>query len=295
MIKSMTGFGSMSKQKKKFSVAIQISSVNRSYLDIDISINGKDYLFLLPEIREVVKKNVKRGKIQVYVSIDALSHTKNITFNAPLAKSIMTKVRSWEKELFKTYSLTSGDVLKLDGILTVKANSLKNLRLKPGVLETLKQTLGELDKMRIREGVHIKKEFLTFLKKIEKHLGVIEKCVPLIEKRHEKKLITRLKNSKKTRDFSSEEKDMMMKMLGLFTEKTDIAEEISRLKSHIKQFRRCMTKDDKPGKTLNFIAQEMLREANTIGSKTPAIEVKQKVIHIKALIEEIKEQVSNVE
>jgi len=149
--------------------------------------------------------------------------------------------------------------------------------------------------MRRREGVQIEKDFARMLYSMEKNITLIEKNIPRNEKRYEKKLENRLKKSRKLKEITLEEQNIMLKMIGLFTEKIDISEEISRLKSHIEQFRYCMKKEDKPGKTLNFIAQEMLREANTMGSKSPSIDIKKSVITIKTLIEEIKEQVSNVE
>ena len=152
-----------------------------------------------------------------------------------------------------------------------------------------------MDKMRRREGVQIEKDFSRILSDMEKSIIAIEKNIPKNEKLYEQKLEHRLKKSRKLKDITAEEQNIMLKMIGLFSEKIDISEEMSRLKSHIEQFRHCMKKEDKPGKTLNFIAQEMLREANTMGSKSPSIDVKRDVIKIKTLIEEIKEQVSNVE
>ena len=139
------------------------------------------------------------------------------------------------------------------------------------------------------------KDFQNILLEMEKSITAIQKSAPQNEKIYEKKLGNRIRKSHKLKEISREEQGIMLKMVGLFTEKVDISEEISRLKSHISQFRHSMRKENKPGKTLNFIAQEMLREANTMGSKSPSIDTKKQVIRIKTLIEEIKEQVSNVE
>jgi uncharacterized protein (TIGR00255 family) len=130
---------------------------------------------------------------------------------------------------------------------------------------------------------------------MEKAVRAIEARVPHEEKRYAKRLKERIRKPASGREFSSEEKDMLLRMVGVFTEKTDIAEELSRLKGHIAQFRHCMDKEEKPGKTLNFITQEMLREANTIGSKAASLDIRKSVIRIKTLIEEVKEQSSNVE
>ena len=116
----MTGFGSNSLSKNDITVVTQVSSVNRSHLDIDISLGSKDHLYLLPDIRNIVKPMVKRGKVNIYMHIEASSQKKNVIFNDDLAKTILNKVKIWEKKYFRKETLSSGDLLLTEGIISIK-------------------------------------------------------------------------------------------------------------------------------------------------------------------------------
>ena len=291
----MTGFGTATVQQGNYSVMAQVSTINRNGLDIDISLNGRDHLFLLPDIRQKVRKLVKRGKVNVYLHIENISPKKNIVFNEPLARDIVKKIMQWEKSLFHVSTLTAGDLLRMEGIVSIKPAPAKLPQIKKTALEALKKALQAMDSMRDREGKQIARDFHSSLGHLEGFVLSIEKICPMAEKAYEKKLIKKITKSRNSRDITQEEKDIMLKMTGLFSDKIDISEEISRLKSHITQFRHYMKNENAPGKTYNFISQEMLREANTMGSKTSSMDIKKKVIRIKSLIEEIREQVANVE
>ncbi|MBN1521852.1 MAG: hypothetical protein JW928_04900, partial [Candidatus Aureabacteria bacterium] len=152
MIKSMTGFGSASVQKKGYCVFSQVSSVNRGHLDIDISFNGKEYLFLLPEIRELVKKTVKRGKVNIHLHIEPLDQSKTVVFNENLARTILKKLRQWEKDSFSSASLRASDILHHEGVLTIKTSQAKTSVLKQLTSISLKKSLSEMDRLRLQEG-----------------------------------------------------------------------------------------------------------------------------------------------
>jgi uncharacterized protein (TIGR00255 family) len=295
MIKSMTGFGASSLSRDEAEISVQVSSVNRDHLDMDISFNAKNYAALLPDIRGAVKQFVKRGKISVSVHIEACGGGKKIFVNEPLAREMLKKIRSMEKKLFPKSTFGINELLRMEGVVSVRTLPAGQDKLKKDILLVLRRALAQLDRMRTKEGSGIAADFSRWLSQMENLVCSIEKKLPFIESAYEKKLQGKIRNPETARDITPTEKDLMLKMVSLFADKIDIAEEISRLKSHIGQFRSEMRGGEKPGKTLNFIAQEMLREANTMGVKTPSIDAKKSVVELKKLIEEIKEQVSNVE
>ncbi len=297
MIKSMTGFGRALYENKEFSASVQIVSLNKNNFDIDFNVNPKDFYFLYPFVREAVKKVVSRGKVNVAVFIELKNQKKNISFDENAAKELFIKMKMWEKRNFKTETIKPSSILNLRDLYNVKNLSVSESKLKECVNKALDKALKALDDFRKKEGKHIEKFFEKRLKKLNSLLMNIKKIIPDSETKYSKKLKKRLDIAKKREPLTKEEADVFYKLMGIFLEKSDISEEVSRLKSHLIQFSdKIRSKDLQPsGKMLNFLSQEMLREANTMGAKTQDLRIKKYVVELKTAIEEIKEQVLNVE
>jgi len=295
MIKSMTGFGKATGGNKFVSLVVQIVSLNKNNFDIEINIYPKDFYYLFPVIRDEVKKAVKRGKLTVLVSIEVGNKSKRIQFDGGLAKKLFLELKKWEKDNFGTNSISPDVILNQKDLYYVSTVLPGEENLKKIVKKAVKKALSDLNGFRLKEGRELSNFFVERLKKIRKIIALIKKLMPAAEKAYAKRLKKRINDAGKDGMITDGEKGVFYKMMGIFIEKSGISEEVSRIESHIKQFEANLKKGGSVGKTLNFISQELLREANTMGSKAQDAKIKKLVVDLKSVIEEMKEQVLNVE
>ncbi|MBA4250572.1 MAG: YicC family protein [Chlorobiaceae bacterium] len=291
MISSMTGFGKSTKNINGFSIEVESRSVNNRFLEISLklpsSLVQNEY-----ELKEFIRTKIKRGKIFTNVSIKNLDEEKNslivneekITETVNALKRIRKIVGSKEK-------------LKLEHILSFKdIITPVQLELDEVKLEILKNTIAEsldnLIKMRNNEGNELAKDFILRLENIENYLTEVQACYESVLIEYRAKL--REKVATLIQDLSSFSERLELE-IALIADKSDVTEECVRLKSHIKFFRNTIENDSEVGRKLNFICQEMHREANTIASKSISMEVTKFSVLIREEIEKIREQIQNIE
>jgi uncharacterized protein (TIGR00255 family) len=292
MLYSMTGYGKGVAENGKISIEVEVKSVNSRYLDIFIklpnSLMNKDY-----ELREIIKSKIRRGKLTVVTQL----RVNGIEEELPSLDKVKLKNQlAIIKEIKKSAKLK--DKLKLEHLLFNKdIYTTTDLSISETEFELLRKALDDslkqLLKMKKAEGEELEKDLLERLNDIEKYLGEIEEEA---KSRGIKEFQDKLRERvRMLLDGHQADNDRLELELAIMADKADITEESVRLRSHIKFFRESLKNDSEPGRKVNFICQELNREANTISSKSISTTITHKAVRIKEEIEKIREQIQNIE
>ena len=292
MIRSMTGYGKQSLSVEKREYQIEMKSVNHRYLDINIKL-PKSISYLEDTIKKEISAKIKRGKIDVFITFENNSQEgKNITINKELAKLYIEQLKELAQEEKILSNIEVMDIAKLPDILTVK-NDEEDERIQNELIEVVQGAISKIIEMKNIEGSKIEQDLLQRIDKIEnKIMEISAKSTGLIEE-YVVKLEKRIKEILKTEDI---DKSRLAQEVVIYADKCSIEEEVTRLKSHIYQFRNLIANNNETiGKKIDFLIQEMNRETNTIGSKANNLEITNGVIDIKTELEDIREQIQNIE
>lgn len=289
----MTGYGRATAGSKKFTVDVEIKSINSRYLELFLKLpqllQNKEY-----ELREIIRSKIKRGKLSIVILLRKNGLTEN---EISLDENRLKNYISLLKQVKKTAKLT--DRIKLDHLLfsrDIFTSSLDELSDEEFeyVKEALSNALDNLLEMKRKEGRELEKDLKKRLKLIEKRLDEIESLTNNSVSEHFKKYQEKVKQLLEDKATSLLDERLQLE-LAIIAEKSDISEECVRLRSHLKFFLEAMEKDSEAGRKLNFLCQEMNRETNTISSKTLSIDITHSTVLIKEEIERIREQIQNVE
>ena len=284
----MTGYAVTSKEILIGSINIELRAVNSRYLDIQFRMSD-EFRSLEPTIRELLTLHLNRGKIECRLNFSARSdfeHPQQL--NLPLFKKLVELNKAVKSSLPEAQSLSVSDILNWPGILANETNPIDSLH--ENSLALLKETLNDLTATRIREGEKLKIILLDRLEQMRKLLVTAQPHIPGLIEAFEEKLRNRLKEA----DVNQED-ERIRQEISLFAGKIDIDEELSRLQTHLDEVERILNKGGAVGKRLDFMMQELNREANTIGSKSVDLEISKISIALKVLIEQMREQVQNIE
>ena len=293
MIRSMTGFGRGMYSTEEREYTIEIKSVNHKYTDINVRL---PYVlsFLEEKIKKEVSQNVARGKIDINVTFVNNSNLgKKISINKPLAKEYIEELRKIKEENNIIDDISIMKIEKLPDILNITQDNNEEV-----LWEELNKALQEAIKNLLEgkgvEGKKLSEDMLQRLENINNHILEISQYSTGLIEQYVVKLKDRIKEIMQT-DLIDEAR--ISQEVVLYADKTSIEEEITRLKSHITQFRELLQSESvkKTGKRLDFIIQEMNREINTIGSKSNCLEITNLVIELKTELEDVREQVQNIE
>lgn len=287
----MTGYGKSIITEKNFSVEVEIKSINSRYLDLSLKIPrllaDKEF-----EIRNFLKEKIKRGKISLNVFIDKngiLNGFSNINFEN--LESIYSMLLDIKNRLSLKSEITMENILQFQSII-FSEDKAENQQEFETTLKAITLAIEEMDKMRIAEGNLLKKDLVERIDSISHAVDSIKEINPETILLYHKKLTEKAAEIFNELQF---DKDRLNMELALLSEKYDVTEECVRLKSHINQFMETINNSEDAGRKLNFILQEMNREANTINSKSISTEVTNLGISIKEEIEKIREQIQNIE
>ena len=292
-MKSMTGFGASKEICKELNaeINIEISSVNKKNIDIRTGLTN-DIQFLEHNIKETIKQSFARGSFFVKITLDLDDSAVVAKINENLLKNLVTKAQNINKELNFTEDLHLKDFLAIPGIVEQKKTEIKPENLKKHIIPVLMKAIKELKKMRSLEGENLLKDSKLRISQLEDLLTQIEpfaKEVPLIQK---EKLLKKLNSLDLDIDLNE---DRVLREIVVFSDKADISEEITRLKSHFKQFYLYCEESIPVGRSLDFLIQEMFREINTLGNKASHADISKYVVAFKTELEKIREQIQNVE
>jgi uncharacterized protein (TIGR00255 family) len=291
MIKSMTGYGRAKLSKDDREYQIEIKSVNHRYLDISVRI-PKQLSYLEETIKKEIAKKVKRGKIDVFVTFENNSlEGKEIKINTELAKAYIDELKKLAEKENILSDIQVTEISKYPDVLNIQSNQ-DDEKITKEVLETITIATDNLVQMRETEGNKISEDLLKRLNTINKKVEEIAKLSTGLIEEYVVKLEERIKEILKNQEI---DKTRLAQEVVIYADKCSIEEEVTRLNSHISQFKNLLNSDEAIGKKLDFIIQEMNRETNTIGSKANNLEITNGVIDIKTEIENIREQVQNIE
>lgn len=294
MIKSMTGFGrAETVVDDTYEISIQIKSVNHRYADYSVKV-PRLYGFIEEFVRAKISQCISRGKVEVYVSIHKINDdSKEIRLNRRLAESYISTLRELSSfGLDDDLSLSALAVFS--DIFEVEYKEIDEKAITEMVSEALGQALDGFLKMREDEGLRLKSSILEHLNALEAQVNLVEKLSPQTAVEYRERLEKRLRETLSGLNITADESRLLTEV-AIFSDKVSVDEETVRLKSHIVEFRTALDADAPIGKKLDFIIQEMNREANTIGSKCNDIKLSKCVVEIKSIIEKIREQIQNIE
>lgn len=292
MIKSMTGFGRSEIVSENRKIAVEIKSVNHRFLEMGIKLPKKLNVFEA-RIREVVKKYVSRGKVDVFITYEDNSDSNvNIKYNEAAAREYMEIFRQMEEQFAIRNDITVGALSRCPEVITMQEAKENEDELWSLIQTAVEQAGEELVRARITEGENLRRDLLHKLDNMEERVGYIEERSPQLVSEYRKKLETKL--SEVLADTSIDENRIAAEVI-LYADKICVDEETVRLRSHIAHARQCLSEEGGIGRKLDFIAQEMNREANTTLSKANDIEISNAAIDLKTEIEKVREQIQNIE
>lgn len=291
-MKSMTGFGRAKQIINEREYNIEIKSVNHKYNDINIKL-PRNISYIEEMVRKQISNKISRGKIDIYITFNNFSiDGKLVTINKDLAKLYISQLKELAKETKINDNIEVIDICKFPDILQIQTNEESEDYIKEELSMCLEEAIQNLNDMKTKEGIKIKEDLIKRMDKVESMVNnIFEFSTGLIEE-YVVKLKERIQDLLHT-DIIDETR--IAQETVIYSDKCSIEEELTRLKSHIKQFRDLMELDCAIGKKLDFIIQEMNRETNTIGSKSVKLEITNLVIDIKTELENIREQIQNIE
>jgi len=292
MIKSMTGFGrcEIADEKRKFTV--ELKSVNHRYLDVNMKMPKKLSMFE-GDMRNVLKKYAVRGKIDIFINYEDDSESQvNLKFNQNIADEYMAIFNNMSEKYNLKNDMTVGGLARFPEVITMDEVQEDEEELWHFIEEAMKAALEQFVNTRILEGENLKKDLLGKLDHMEELVAFVEKRSPEIMKEYRSKLESKVKEL--LGDTTIDESRIATEVI-IYADKICVDEETVRLRSHIEHARKCLNEDGGIGRKMDFIAQEMNREANTTLSKANDIEISNAAIDLKTEIEKVREQIQNIE
>lgn len=290
----MTGYGRGESTQDGYKITIELSSVNRKQTELNIAL-PRELEPLEPRVRNAINERVARGRVNFKLELHASDNAKigEGQVNKALAKAYAKELKKLASELGIKQDLTLDVLVRAPGVFQTDFALGDAEHFWPGIEKALQQSLEGLVKMRTKEGAHLGKDLKARIATMRKSLAKITKAAPGMVIRYRDQLRERVANA--GLPLPPEDDERLLKEIVYFADRSDISEEITRLESHFKQFDECAESGEPIGRTLDFLAQEINREINTIGSKANDNEISREVVLLKAELEKFREQVQNVE
>jgi uncharacterized protein (TIGR00255 family) len=289
----MTGFGEAHRKDASLAVSAEVRTINSRYFKLVIRC-GEGYSTLEPQVESLVRQTIKRGTVQVSLRIERAC-ASDFRFNA----AVLSGYRQQLEELRKGWKLTEPvgveALLALPGVVNQNAASELDAAVDwPMISDTLKAAISGMTAMRVEEGRAMAADLAANCQLVSRELDLIEARAPLVADSYRTRLAERLTKTLAEYQITLEPGDLIRE-ISIYAERSDISEEIVRLRSHLEQFAATLELPESSGRKLEFLTQEMFRETNTIGSKANDVQIARHVIEIKAAIERIREMIQNVE
>ena len=288
----MTGYGRAQNVVDGMNITVEIKSVNHRYFEFSTKL-PRNYGFLEEKLKSFYMNKLTRGKMECYVSLETVEEPDVvIELNHPLVKSYLAAY----KELSETYGLENdmkvSNVVRAQDVFTIHKQAADEEKIWNAVACVAGEALDRFVEMREAEGARLKEDVSSRLDIILENVAYVEERSPETVKEYNEKLLARLREL--LEDTHIDEQRILTEA-AIFADKIAVAEETVRLRSHISQMREFLSSEESTGKKMDFLVQEMNREANTIGSKCNDVEIARRVVSIKAEIEKIREQIQNIE
>jgi len=290
----MTGYGRGESFQNGFKVTVELSSVNRQQSEIFVTL-PREMGMLEAQMRDVINRHVSRGRLNVRVGLHAGASklSARMHLNIPLAKAYARELSRLSRQLKLPGPVTLDQLARAPGVFQTDEQLVEEQDFWPAVQQALKKALGTLVKMRVREGAHLVQDLARRVALMRRAALRVQRRAPRVAERYREQLLQRIKDS--GLEAPGGEDDRLLKEVVYFADRSDISEELTRLQSHFQQFDDCVKSAEPVGRTLDFLAQEMNREINTIGSKANDSDISREVVTLKAELEKFREQAQNVE
>ncbi len=292
-MKSMTGYGKAEFQNEKLTLSVEIKTVNNRFLDVSYKY-PRSFTPLQEGMRSALQKHLSRGKVDLYVNYKrAVSNDGALSFDEDLASSYVNLAKSLKKRfpsLKNDFTVTS--LIKTPDVIKVEQEEIDIDYISPILFETVEKACENLNQMREFEGEKLKADMLSRIDTIESTVAVIKERAPLVADDYRKRLFEKVESLLEGQNF---DEARVLQEVAIFADKCNIDEELTRLNSHVSQFRKICESLGEVGKKLDFLVQEFNRESNTICSKSNDIEVTDNALKLKCEIEKIREQIQNIE
>ena len=293
MIKSMTGFGRGESADEVHNFSVEIKTINHRYNDIIIKM-PKHLGYLEEKIKRIIKDRISRGRVEVYIKLEYINESGiEVKVDIPLAKAYQIGLDTLIKELNIEENIKLSHILDISEIIKTERKELDEDLVWDCLRIALETALDNVITMRVNEGLALKKDMENQLIKIQDLIAKIGIRSPLVVLEYKEKLKERIEELLGVD--CNVDKERLSYEVVFFADKSDINEEVIRLKSHIKQFSMSLEEKEPVGRKLDFLIQEMNREINTIGSKANDLTICNYVVDIKSELEKTREQVQNVE
>ena len=291
-MKSMTGFGRSKLEENSREYIVEIKSVNHKYSDISIKL-PRNIMCFEEKIKKIISNNISRGKVDVFITFNNFSdERKDVIINKELAKNYIDQLKELANENGLDDNIRVTEITKMPDVLQLKIEDDESDNIWLELEKCVNQAVANFVDMRETEGERIKQDLLTRINNVEKLVNsIFSNTTGLIEE-YVVKLRERVKEILQT-DVVDEAR--LAQEIVIYADKCSIEEELTRLRSHMAQFRSLLESKEPVGKKIDFLIQEMNRETNTIASKSVKLEITNLAIDIKTAMEDIREQIQNIE
>ncbi len=285
-ILSMTGFAATEARFPGGLLLIELRAVNHRYLELHVKIEDSLRQFEA-QIREQLQTRLGRGKVECRMSLKSDTAATTLTLNPAMVGQIAQTLNALQQHFPQAQPINLVDIFKLPGVLHTEPADAEAMA--QSLHAGLAQAIDELIAARAREGDKLKQVLLDRLQGVRDQISIVKPLLPTLVSQYQEKLTAKLREAMQADD------DRVRQEIVLFAQRIDVDEELARLQSHITEMDRILTAGGAMGKKLDFLMQEMNREANTLGSKSVAIETTQASMQLKVLIEQMREQIQNIE
>lgn len=288
----MTGFGAGEASTSRWRVTTELSGVNRKQLDIAIGL-PQSVSSVEPEVRKLISSEISRGRINARICVTNLNdQTSILVVDKELAKQYVAAARELAAETGLESTLSTAELLRSPGMCRIEEAEVNLEDVEELIKESVERALANLRGMQTEEGAHLRQDLEARIGHIEAEILSVSGYSRDVVDKYRESLLSRLSECGLEIDLSD---DRVLREIALYSEKSDITEEITRIASHVAQFRKYFSSDEPVGRPLDFLCQELNRELNTIGSKSNHAAIAQSIVNSKTELEKIREQVQNIQ
>ena len=290
----MTGYGRGESSQDGFKVTVEASAVNRKQSEIQVNL-PRELESLEALVRDEVNRRVARGRLTLRVGLVAAKDRPAalVRLNQPIARAYVQAAQRLARNLKLESGLSLDTLLRLPGVIETEIPSAEGEAFWPAVRLALEEALTRLVRMRVREGAHLARDLKRRVAAMRRVSIQVQRLAPGVARRYQEQLCARLRQAGVEGLVADDER--LLKEVAIFADRSDITEELTRLQSHFQQFDACLGSEEPVGRMLDFLAQEINREVNTIGSKANDGAVARAVVTLKSELEKFREQVQNIE
>ncbi|WP_307065525.1 YicC/YloC family endoribonuclease [Alkalibacillus filiformis] len=292
MVKSMTGYGQATQKLNELQLSVEVKTVNHRFLDFSFKM-PRELMALEDRMKNQVKQYFERGRVDIFVNINGRTLTNQaIHVNWPLLNQYIDRVEEIKQHKNLSGQFDVEQLFQIEDAFVIEEEDNFDSKVEQAILDALDDALSRVDRMRVDEGEALKADVYKFAHQIEQLVTSLDRDKDLIKQDYYEKVTNRLKEF--IADANIDE-NRLLQEIAILTDKGDITEEITRLLSHVEQVKSLLEQEGSIGRRLDFLTQELHREANTIGSKSNDVQLSKVTVDLKSVIEKIKEQVQNIE